>query len=382
MAENQRTRISISGLFFLHGLCFSTWGARIPAIQEMHSLSESALGSVLLALALGSICSMPLAAILVSKFGSRSVLSFAIILYAAVLITLGLATSVPVLMLLLALFGSASNMVNVSLNTQAVDIEAIYKKPIMASLHGLWSAAGFVGAATGALMIGWGIEPFRHFILIFSLITLGAILSSRSLIPDKEKSPTVVRNSFKLPDRSILILGLIAFLSMLCEGAMFDWSGIYFKKVVLAEGAWVGAGYVAFMTTMAGTRFVADSFQERFGIKTVLRISGFLIFLGLMISVLFPFLYSALLGFLLVGCGVSAVVPLAFSEAGKSQSMNPSSAIAAVSTIGFFGFLIGPPLIGWIAGASNLRFSFALIALMGLSIALMSLNSFSDTKKI
>lgn len=370
--SNLRSRVAISSLFFLHGLCFSSWGARIPAIQEMHSLSEATLGSVLLALPTGQILSMPLASGLVARFGSRTILIFAIILYSSLLMTLGLASSVVQLMCALMVFGLASNLVNVSLNTQAVDMEAIYKKPIMASLHGLWSAAGFVAAAIGALMIGENIEPYKHFVLIFSVVLIGILLSGKSLLKDVPKARGVAKQSFKLPDRSILGLGVLAFLSMICEGAMFDWSGIYFKKVILAEGAWIGAGYVAFMTTMAGTRFFADGFKQRFGFKNVLRFSGILIFLGLMISVLFPYLASAILGFFLVGSGVSAVVPLVFSEAGKSSTISPSAAIAAVSTIGFFGFLIGPPMIGWIAGASTLRISFTLIALMGLSITILA----------
>ena len=370
--SNLRSRVAISSLFFLHGLCFSSWGARIPAIQEMHALSEAELGSVLLSLPVGSILSMPLAAGLVSRFGSRNILILAIILYSSLLMTLGLASSVVGLMSSLVIFGLASNMVNVSLNTQAVDMEAIYQKPIMASLHGLWSAAGFVAAAVGALMIGANVEPYKHFILIFSVVLVGTLLSSKSLLKDVPTARGVAKQGFKLPDRSILGLGLIAFLSMICEGAMFDWSGIYFKKVVYAEGAWIGAGYVAFMTTMAGTRFVADGFKQRFGLKNVLRFSGVLIFIGLMISVLFPYLPSAILGFFLVGSGVSAVVPLVFSEAGKSTKISPSAAIAAVSTIGFLGFLIGPPMIGWIAGASTLRISFTLIAFMGLSIAVLA----------
>ena len=375
---NLRSRIAISGLFFLHGLCFSSWGARIPAIQDIHSLSETALGSVLLALPVGLILSMPIAAGLVKKFGSRRILIFAIIFYGAILMTLGLAGSVFQLMGLLIVFGLASNMVNVSLNTQAVDIEVIYKKPIMASLHGLWSSAGFMGASIGAFMIGSEIEPFRHFILIFFMVLVLSLVCSSSLLPDIKKPPSASSKMFQFPDRSLLGLGLLAFLSMICEGAMFDWSGIYFKKVVQAEGAWVGSGCVAFMTTMAGTRFFADGFKQRFGLVMILRVSGVLIFVGLMISVIFPTILSSLFGFFMVGAGVSAVVPMVFSEAGRSTTMAPSSAIAAVSTIGFLGFLIGPPMIGWIAGASTLRISFTVIAVLGLSITVISSRIFKN----
>lgn len=370
--QNFRSRLSISCMFFLHGLCFSSWGSRIPAIQEMHSLSEAQLGSILLTLPIGSILSMSPAAFFVSKVGSRKVLIFALLLYSVLLTTLGLATTIWQLCAFLILFGLASNMVNVSLNTQAINIEQNYGRSIMASMHGLWSLAGFVAAFVGAMMIEGKFTPFQHFLFISGIVASATLIASTHLLSDPPSKSAPGSMFLKLPEKSLLILGVICFLSMICEGAMFDWSGIYFKNVVQAEGGLIGAGYVAFMSTMAGTRFIADKFKEKFGIKKTLLVSGCLVFIGLMLSVLFPYLVTSLIGFLLVGSGVSAVVPLVLSEAGKSSSLSPSSAIASVSTIGFFGFLLGPPLIGWIAGASNLRISFSVIALMGLSIAILS----------
>ncbi|WPU63555.1 MFS transporter [Peredibacter starrii] len=372
ISDKTRSRWAISCMFFLHGLCFSSWGSRIPAIQEMHSLSEAQLGTLLLTLPVGSILSMALAAAFVSKFGSKKVLFSAILIYPTLLVTLGLAQTVWQLSILLVLFGLASNLVNISLNTQAVEIETIYGRSIMASMHGLWSLAGFVAAFIGAFMIEGQYVPYQHFLFIFAAIFIMAFMASSNLLPDRSNKSGTSTSLFKLPEKSLLILGVICFLSMICEGAMFDWSGIYFKKVVNAEGGWVGAGYVAFMSTMAGTRFIADGFREKFGMKKTLLVSGFLIATGLMISVIFPYLVPSLIGFLLVGSGVSAVVPMVLSEAGKTSPLSPSSAIASVSTIGFFGFLLGPPLIGWIAGASSLRISFTVIAIMGLSIAVLS----------
>jgi MFS family permease len=153
---------------------------------------------------------------------------------------------------------------------------------------------------------------------------------------------------------------------------MFDWSVIYFKKVVLAQNAWMGAGYTAFMLTMATGRFIADKFAHRFGLKRTLQISGMLTASGLLIAVVFPYLSTALLGFLLVGFGVSSVVPLVYSAAGRSKTMSPGVALAAVSTIGFMGFLIGPPVIGFVAGIATLRASFTLIAAMGVCVTIFA----------
>ena len=159
---------------------------------------------------------------------------------------------------------------------------------------------------------------------------------------------------------------------MVSEGTMFDWSGVYFESVVKPGPGLVQMGYVAFMSTMALGRFTADRLVMRFGPVRVLRASGILIASGLLVSVLFPMLWSATLGFLLVGFGTSSIVPLCYSMAGKSQIMHPSVALAVVSTIGFLGFLLCPPVIGFIAHASSLRHSFALIAVFGLMTAVLA----------
>ncbi|WP_236704893.1 MFS transporter [Hymenobacter sp. AT01-02] len=156
---------------------------------------------------------------------------------------------------------------------------------------------------------------------------------------------------------------------------MFDWSGVYFRKVIQADQDFVGVGFSAFMSTMAAGRFVADWFTERFGRKRTLVYSGLLEATGLLLAVLLPTLVPATVGFMLVGIGVSSVVPLVYGAAGRSKTMSPGVALAAVSTVGFAGFLLGPPVIGLVAGATSLRVSFALIALMGLAVAALARRS-------
>lgn len=364
-------RLAVGAFFFIQGLCFASWASRIPSIQQSLGLSEAALGSVLLALPAGLMLSLPVAGWLVAKVGSQRVVIIAAVLYTLSLLSLGMAESIFQLVAYLFVFGLIGNILNISVNTQAVGVEALYKKSIMASFHGLWSLAGFAGAAVGTFMIGHEISPFQHYIYISLFVLLAGILSFRyTLQEDANKQEN--QPIFAKPDKSLMILGIIAFCSMICEGAMFDWSGVYFRKVVQADPAWVGAGFTAFMSTMAGGRFVADWFTGRFGIKRVLQLSGLLTSAGLGVAILFPALPTAILGFLLVGVGVSSVVPLVYSAAGRSKVLSPGVALAAVSTIGFAGFLIGPPLIGIVAGFSNLQVSFSIIALLGFCIAVMA----------
>jgi len=363
-------RAVVSALFFLAGLCFSSWASRIPTIQQEMGLSEAGLGAVLLALPAGLMLSLPISGWLVARLGSRSIVIASALLLSVLLVGIGLSKSYVALIVCLFAFGFANNMLNISMNTQAVGVEAMYRRTVMASFHGLWSVAGFGGAAIGLVMIGNNISPFYHFLIImvacWVIVALCFRYTLREDVGKGEQRPV-----FVLPDKSLIYLGAIAFCSMICEGTMFDWSGVYFRKVVLAEKAMIGAGYLAFMFTMAGSRFIADWFTTRFGFRRILQASGLLTCVGLLIAIIFPYPVPATAGFFLVGMGVSSVVPLVYSEAGKTGVTSPGVALAAVSTIGYLGFLVGPPLVGFIAEATSLRVSFLLIAIMGLTIAIM-----------
>lgn len=366
-------RLSVSTFYFLQGLVFASWACRIPDIKRTLGMNDADLGSVLFAVPVGQLSAMALSGYLVGRFGSRRILMGASVFYPAVLLYLGVAASFWELAFGLFLFGVAANLTNISVNTQGVGVERLYQCSIMARFHGLWSLAGFFGALLGAGMVDWDVPPETHFIIIFLICMVILAAFSRSLLPrDARRSSTQNGGMFRSMDAYVLLIGLIAFGSMVSEGTMFDWSGVYFESVVQPGPGLVQLGYVAFMSTMALGRFTADRMVMRFGAVRVLRASGFLIYAGLLVSVLFPVLWSATLGFLLVGLGTSSIVPLCYSMAGKSRKMIPSVALASVSTIGFLGFLLGPPVIGHIAHASSLRWSFSLIALIGLGTAFIA----------
>lgn len=370
-------RIAVGAMFFMAGLSFASWASRIATVQQKLGLSDTALGAVLFALPIGLMLSLPFSGWIITKVGSKRVLLTAIMGYGVALLGLGLAQNTVQLVACLACYGFAGNTVNISVNTQAVAAEGMYDKPIMATFHGLWSLAGFTGAGIGAFMIGRRIDPFHNFIIIIFLLLIGVIITSRYLYDDHATAKNTPPSTLPLQDRlrlmiPLLTLGSIAFCSMICEGAMFDWSVIYFKKVILAPIALQGIGFTAFMATMATGRFVADFFSHSFGLKRTLQVSGSLTATGLLVAVIFPHIYTAMAGFMLVGAGVSSVVPMVYSAAGKSKTMSPGVALAAVSTIGFVGFLVGPPVIGFIAGLATLRASFLFVGLMGTMVVFLS----------
>jgi MFS family permease len=337
-------------------------------------LSEGELGALLLGMPMGSLIALPLAGWLVDKFGSRTTVIIASLLYASVLPLVGIAPSFWILAVILIIYGMCGNLLNISMNTQAIGVEDIYGRTIIASFHGLWSLAGFTGGMIGALMIGIKFIPAVHFSIITGISFSMVLLIYRyTLTTDVRKSSGGM--IFRKPDRWLMRIGLIAFCGMMCEGCMFDWSGVYFQKVVKAEKGLITAGYVAFMSTMALGRFISDYFTDRLGINRMWQMSSVFICSGLLLTITFPYLIPSIIGFLLVGFGVSSVIPLSYSAAGKSNTLSPAVALAMVSSIGYFGFLFGPPLIGFIAETFSLRISFAYIACMAALIGILATRS-------
>lgn len=358
--------------YFAMGLCFATWASRIPDIKSALGLSEGELGSVLFALPLGQLLVMPFSGKVVTRFGSHRILIFSLLFYAFSLTNLGLANSSWQLSMGLFAFGIFGNLANIAVNTQGVYTEVLFKKTIMSSFHGMWSFAGFTGALVGLGMLALKLTPYYHFVIVAGIILIMIAFNYKFLIKAKEKiKVTEKKKLFAKPDSSLIWLGVIGFCCMASEGVMFDWSGVYFKDVVKAPGALVILGYTSFMIMMASGRFLGDGLILKFGRKKVLQISGLVISLGLITSVLFPYIIPCTIAFMFVGLGVSTVVPTLYSVAGKNPTVPAGEALTIVSSVSFLGFLMGPPVIGYIAEAFGLRFSFAFIGIFGFFIAFM-----------
>lgn len=367
----KRIRWSVSMFYFAMGLTFSTWASRIPDIKTALHLSDGDLGTILFALPLGQLVIMPFSGKLVTRFGSSRILIFSLVLYVFSLTNLGLATQPWHLSLGLFLFGFFGNLCNIAVNTQGVYTEKLYGKTIMGSFHGTWSFAGFSGALIGLVMLAFRLTPHVHFLIVAAVVLLLMGFHFQFLIKAKEKMKTDKKPLFSKPDSSLIWLGVIGFCCMASEGVMFDWSGVYFKDVVKAPGALVILGYTSFMVTMASGRFLGDGLIRKFGRKRVLQISGIFISTGLFTAVLFPYLIVATLAFMLVGFGVAIIVPTVYSVAGKNPKVPAGEALTIVSSVSFLGFLMGPPVIGYIAELSSLRVSFGIIGIFGLLIAIM-----------
>ena len=366
-----RIRFAVSLFYFSMGLCFASWASRIPDIKTMLHLSEGDLGSILFAVPVGQLVIMPFSGKLVTRFGSKNILIFSLFFYAGSLVILGLAKTAWELSGALFLFGIFGNLANISVNTQGVDTETLFKKAIMSSFHGAWSIAGFSGALVGLGMLALKLSPLHHFMIIAVLVLIIILFANKFLIRAKEKIRSEKQKFFSKPDSALIWLGVIGFCCMASEGVMFDWSGVYFKEIIKAPGALVIVGYTSFMIMMASGRFLADFMIRKFGRKKILQISGVLMSTGLFIAVIFPYIIPSTIAFMMVGLGVASVVPTIYSVAGKNPNVPAGEALTIVSSVSFLGFLMGPPVIGYIAEVSSLRVSFGIIGIFGFIIAFM-----------
>lgn len=366
-----RIRWAVSMFYFAMGLCFATWASRIPTIKTALHLSDGELGTILFALPVGQLTMMYFSGKLVTRFGSHLILPVSILLYAVSLTNLGLAQNAWQLALGLYVFGVFGNLTNISVNTQGVYTEGLFKRTIMSSFHGMWSLAGFTGALVGLGMLALQLTTYVHFIIVAFIAFLLIAFNFKFLIKAKESIKTEKKKGFTKPDKTLVLLGVIGFCSMASEGIMFDWSGVFFKDIVKAPGALVILGYTSFMIMMASGRFFGDKLINKYGRKTVMKISGIMISSGFFTAVAFPYIIPSMLGFMIVGLGVSTVVPTLYSIAGKHPTIPTGEALTTVSSVSFLGFLMGPPVIGHIAELSSLRFSFAFIGIFGVFIAFL-----------
>lgn len=369
--QQSMRRAAISVYFFFLGMVFSTWASRIPDVKDRFSLSEAELGGILFMLPLGALAALPASGWLVQRWGSRKVSAVVLVLYGFFLFTTGISGNLEVLSVSLFLFGMLGNLGNIAMNAQGLAIQQIMGKTILSSLHAMWGLGAFAAAAVSGWMMHLDIEVGAHFAWIGAFASASALLFYFFLVPDPAATGEK-QQVFVLPGRGLFLLGLICFCVAMSEGAMADWSSLYYRQVIHAMHTSSTAGYTAFALCMTMGRFAGDRLLQFLTHAQLLRINGLLILSGIFLALVFPVKWVVISGFALVGLGVSSVFPIVYMLAVKSKSMSPSASLAAVSSVGFTGFLLGPPMIGFVAEETGLRMSLWIIAVLGLLIILLA----------
>ncbi|MBI9042402.1 MFS transporter [Lutibacter sp.] len=372
-----KQRISLSAYFFLSGICFATWASRIPTIKTFYDLNEAELGNLLFIMPISSLIGLPFSGWLVSKFNSRNPLIIAFILYSLSLIFIGYSSSIFFLSVSLFLFSFSMRIINIAINTQSIALQNTFEKKIIGSFHGLWSLGGLIGVGYSTLLLKFDVAMKDHLLSIAVFSFLVALIAYQFLM--KNDKPT---SGNKLiigkPDTFILLLGIMVFLAAVCEGGMFDWSGVYFKEVIKEDVFTLG--YFIFMVFMAFSRFISDKIIDSIGMKKAYIISSLFISSGISMVIIFPYFWPAIVGFSFVGIGVAAIIPMTYALAGKSKKYSAGMVVSIITTYGIVGMLLGPPLVGYLAHLFNLKTAFILFLISGLLLIPISQLFFKTQK--
>jgi predicted MFS family arabinose efflux permease len=348
-------------VFLVAGIAMASWAPLVPYAKERLGVEDGMLGVLLLCLGLGSIIAMPVTGILASRFGCRVVIVAASIVVALVLPLLASVDSVAALAVVLALFGASVGTVDVAMNIQAVMVEKDSGRHMMSGFHGLFSLGGIVGAGGVSLFLGMGLAPLAATLIVSALLVALLVFAYSGLLPygNREEANTPL---FVLPKGIVIFIGLICFIVFLGEGAILDWSALFLIGAHGVAPSEAGFGYTMFAVAMTVGRLAGDRIVRAFGGARVIVIGGLMSAAGFALAVYAPGQALAFAGFLLVGLGASNIVPVLFTAAGQQKRMPASLAIAAVTTLGYAGILVGPAAIGFIAQYASLEAAFLLLA--------------------
>lgn len=375
-----KARFATQAIFLVCGLGISSWAPMVPYVKDQLGLNESSMGLLLLFLGAGAILMMPLTGWLLSRLGSRRVILGSTVVMATALPLLLLMNSPITMALMLFIFGSGVGSIDVAMNAHGVQVQNLSDKPIMSSLHGLFSVGGLLGSLGLGFLIRSGLAPLWAAVAISCLLVV-LVLSQYKVLLDAVTEQQVMARFTSPPGETsgskvswlhgqVIFLGALCFATFLSEGAMLDWSAIFLRDTRGVDESLSGIGYAAFSVAMAVMRLLGDRIVSRISSAMVV-IGGSLIGVaGFGLLIFSPWLILTLMGFVLVGIGAANIVPVFFSEGGRLREVPSSVAIPAITTMGYAGQLAGPAILGFLAQHTSLSAAFGFTGLLLLGVAI------------
>jgi predicted MFS family arabinose efflux permease len=364
--RDRQARVAVAVTFGVHGVAAGSWAGRIPWVKDVRHLSSAGLGVALMGAAVGGLLAAPLAAVLISRFGSRAVTRGMGLAMAASLPLVAFAPVLPVIFGALLLFGATASILDVSMNANGVVVQERYGRSIMSGLHGVWSIGGLTGSVIAGLAAGAGMGAPAHLLMVGVALFVISAVSGVWLTPAPRSA---VGKVFARPDRVLLLLGAVIFFGLFAEAAAADWSAVYLHTTAHASQSVAAWGYAAFSLAMAGGRLMGDRLVEWIGSARLVRGAALTGAVGLALGLLVPVTPVVIISFAILGLGMATVVPLTFSAAGSTPGHDPGTAVAAVATVGYGGWMLAPPVIGFVAQGTSLTFALAIVAVITALIA-------------
>jgi MFS family permease len=385
-----KARLAAMSVLFVNGVIYASWGTHVPTIKDKFDLSDAALSLSMLAVALGGILIMAWAGRWIARVGSAHAAVRSAVLMSLAAFGILLVPQYALLLGWLALYGAMSAINDVAANSQATVIEATFQRPVIGSLHGSFSLGGMTGAlvASGWQAMGW--PDAWHLAVVCSLCAALVLSTSRWLLPEPHagagegaradaRGPKHDNELDPKLKRHLVLLGALAFLALIVEGAMYDWTAVYMRDVARAGGGFVSAGYAAFSIGMAAGRFTGDPVRARFSEGALVVASCVLCLAGLGMALLLPGVATALAGFLVCGLGTANIIPVMFASSGRAALAaggSASNGLAVTTRLAYMGLLTGPVIVGFIAHRAGLRVALAASLLGVVAIALSARRVF------
>ncbi|OAT22824.1 MFS transporter [Proteus myxofaciens] len=364
-----RAIISTRIAFFIAGLSLATWAPLIPLAKLRMMADNGTMGMVMLAFGIGSLLMMPLSGSLASRYGCRVVFNLATLIMLILLPALATLDTPLALASALFVFGCGIGAMDVVANIHAVQVEKLVGRPVMSGFHALFSIGGIVGSGVVSMLIIYGLTPLLTVSIIMILVLVLLLISFKGMLTNSEPDDSPF---FAIPKGIVIVLGFLCFVAYIMEGSMLDWSGILLTSNNSVSANFAGIGYTIFAISMTIGRLLGDRLIKFFGRFNVFLFSSLIATIGIGVVVGWTHLFTMTSGFFLIGAGLSNIVPILFSAAGRQTAMPTTLAVAAISSIGYSGILLGPAFIGAIAYQYSLTTAFIVVSVLSLSLPLCS----------
>jgi predicted MFS family arabinose efflux permease len=366
-----RGRWAVAAMFLVNGFLTGSWAPQIPLVLTRLGITEFVLGLLILCFGLGALSAMPWSGYLMSRHGTRSVLGTFALLATFGLLLVALAPNVWLAAVALYLFGAMAGSMDVAMNANAVVVEQKLGRAIMSSSHAFWSVGGFAGGGLGGLVIqGWG--HLAHAALV-TAVALAVVLVALPRLVSEGRPVHHEHAKFALPrSPTVYLVGLVALLTMIPEGAVLDWGALYLHKELGADLATAGLAYAGFAGAMSLMRFLGDGVRDRYGAVATMRVCSLIAAAGMCAAGLSPWAWPAIGAFTIAGFGIANMVPIAFSAGGNQPGMASGTGMAVVTTMGYSGILMAPSAIGFAAERTGFAPVFIVLSAFLVVVCLMS----------